>query len=134
MSLGKKQLIALNELFETGGDEAAVLKKHNIARSLWAKWLADKKFADEMAARMDAMKRQSGIIIAKYAPFAAAKLIELCSSENQETARKAALDILNLQTDQPETSKLKPEISDTAPPSITPETASKLLAVLAENK
>jgi len=130
MSLTKKQSIVLDELFESGGDETAVLKRHDISRKLWAKWLADKDFANEIAGRMDSSKRQSGIIISKYAPFAAAKLIELCGSENQETARKAALDIINLHRNQ------TPNTADDAEtpklPSLDPATASKLLAALAE--
>lgn len=130
MSLTKNQLDIIDELFESGGDESSVLQKHNISFADWQKQLAEKDFADELAARLESSKRQGQIILSKYAPYAATKLIQLCESENQETARKAALDILNLQTGQ--TSKTddaaKPQL-----PSINPETASKLLAVLAES-
>ncbi|MFA5291607.1 MAG: hypothetical protein WC496_01085 [Phycisphaerae bacterium] len=134
MSITKRQLIILDELFETGGDESAVLKRHNISRKLWAKWLAEEDFADEIAARMDALKRQSGMLISKYAPFAAAKLIELCGSENQETARKAALDIINLHRSQTQDTPDNEPPALPKLPSISPETASKLLSVLAENE
>ena len=58
MSLTKKQLEIIDDLFESGGDETAVLQKHNIPRKLWAKWLADKDFADEIADRLESAKRQ----------------------------------------------------------------------------
>ena len=132
MSLTEQQLIVLDELFETGGDETAVLKRYDISRKLWHQWLADKDFADEIAYRMNASKRQSRIILSKYSPFAASKLIELCGSENHETARKAALDIINLQKEQkadnPDDASAQPRQT------IDPATASKLLAALAENK
>jgi hypothetical protein len=130
--LTAEQLQIIDELFESGGDEAAVLQKHNITFADWQKQLADKDFADELAARMESSKRQGRIILSKYAPYAATKLIQLCESENQETARKAALDILNLQTGRPDISNLKSQISDTKLPSLDAETASKILAVLAE--
>jgi hypothetical protein len=134
MSLTKEQLQIIDELFESGGDESAVLQKHNISFRDWQQKLADKDFADEIAARMESSKRQGQIILSKYVPFAAAKLVQLCESENQETSRKAVLDILNLQTGRSEISNLKSQISDTLPemPAIDPATASKILAVLAE--
>ncbi|MCX5633416.1 MAG: hypothetical protein NTW93_07070 [Phycisphaerae bacterium] len=87
MSLTKKQLEIIDDLFESGGDETSVLQKHNIPRKVWAKWLADKDFADEIAARVEASKRQSRIILSKYLSVAAVKLVQLCNSENQETSR-----------------------------------------------
>lgn len=127
MSLTKEQLQIIDELFESGGDESTVLQKHNISFKTWQQQLADKDFADEFAARMESSKRQGQIILSKYVPFAAAKLVQLCESENQETSRKAVLDILNLQTGPKNNEPVLPEI-----PALDPATASKLLAALAE--
>jgi hypothetical protein len=132
MSLTKKQIEIIDDLFETGGDETAVLKKHNIEREDWQKWLADKDFADCVAARLEASKRQSRIILSKYLSVAAVKLVQLCDSENQETSRKACLDILGLQHDQ--LSKADTGQPAESLPSLDPATASKILAVLAENE
>ncbi|MGB8225581.1 MAG: hypothetical protein WCE45_01755, partial [Sedimentisphaerales bacterium] len=100
MSLTKKQLEIIDDLFESGGDETAILQKHSIPRKVWAKWFADKDFTDEIAARIESSKRQSRIILAKYVPFAATKLVQLCDSESQETSRKACIDIISSQTGQ----------------------------------
>lgn len=127
--LTKKQLTVIDELFETGGDESAVRQKHKIPQKLWSKWRADKDFTDEIASRMDAAKRHSQIILSKYVPFAAAKLVQLCESENQETSRKAVLDILNLQNASPVA--LAPGSVESLP-SLDPHLASKLLAALAQ--
>jgi hypothetical protein len=127
-ALTKKQLTAIDDLFEAGGDESAVRQKHKIPQKLWSKWLADKDFADEIVARMESSKRHSQIILSKYVPFAAAKLVQLCESQNQETSRKAVLDILNLQAGRKAQDTLQPEL-----PSLDPTMASKLLAALAES-
>jgi hypothetical protein len=131
MSLTKKRIEIIDDLFESGGDETAVLKKHNIERKIFQDWLADKDFADEIAARIESSKRQSRIILSKYLSVAAVKLVQLCNSENQETSRKACLDILNLQHDQ----LLKTDADQPAEslPSLDPATVSKILAALAEN-
>ena len=76
--LTKKQNSVMNDLFKGNLSEVEVLKKHKISAPLYQKWLADDElFADEFAFRIQAGKRQCELIIANYAPFAAAKLIEL---------------------------------------------------------
>ncbi len=130
MALTKKQIKVIDDLFESGGDETAVLQKHKISHKLWHKWLSAKDFSDEIAGRLESSKRQSQILLAKYIPLAAAKLVQLCDSESQETARKAALDILALQTGIKQT---VPTDSSVEPARVLdPATASKLLKVLAE--
>ena len=83
--------------------------------------------------------RQSELILARYAPLAAAKLVELTESDNQETRRKACLDIISLQDkkqneqDKKRPSKIEQNASETTDqPDLSPETASRLLAALAE--
>jgi hypothetical protein len=130
MALTEKQLKAIDDLFESGGDEAGVLQKHNISRKLWQKWLADESFSKAISERIESAKRQSQIILSKYIPLATARLVQLCDSENQETSRKAALDILSLQTGQ--LSKTDDAPTPESAPTIDPATASKILAALAE--
>jgi hypothetical protein len=135
MSLTKKQLQAIDDLFESGGDEAAVLQKHNISREDWQKWQSDKDFNDAIAARLESAKIQSRIILAKYLPVAAAKLVQLCGSDKEETARRACLDVLGMRkaiaaeanADEDEETQENPETLDAA-------TASKILAALADDK
>ena len=81
--------------------------------------------------------RQSAALIAKYTPHAAAKLVQLTGSEKVETARKACVDIISLpalldkRTARPNESQ-----SDRNRPlqQMTEQTASRLLAVLADEK
>ena len=132
MSLTKEQLEIIDDLFESGGDETATLKKHGIERKVFQDWLAEKDFAEEIAARLESSKRQSRIILSKYLSVAAVKLVQLCSSENQETSRKACLDILNLQKEHLE--QTDTDQSAESLPSLDPATASKILAVLANTQ
>jgi hypothetical protein len=131
MALTEKQVKVIEDLFESGGDEAAILQKYNISHNLWQKWLADKNFSEGIKSRFESSRRASQILLAKYIPLAAAKLVQLCDSKNQETSRKACLDILTLRAGNIETAD-----SDEAEaiPAIEPGTASKILAVLAEKK
>jgi len=130
-NLTPKQLEVIDDLFESGGDEAAVLKKHNISRSLWQQWLKDKSFSKAISDRIESAKRQSQIILSKYIPLAAARLVQLCDCKNQETSRKACLDILTLRPGGRETPDSEQQ---ELIPTIEPATASKILAVLAEKR
>jgi len=131
MALTKKQFEAISDLFETGGDESKVLEKHKIQLSVWLKWQRNKDFTDEISRRMRSLDTQGQILIVKYRPLAIAHLISLCSNENSETSRKACLDMLNLMINGLKSAESPP--SDEKLLKIKPETASKLLAVLAED-
>ena len=127
----------MEDLFGGELDEQGVLDKHKVSRNVYNKWLADGAFVDEFDRRVVSARRQSEFIIARYAPLAAAKLVQLTESESQETARKACLDIISLpqgaakKTQGPsETERASEQESQ----QLSDETASKLLAVLAEEK
>jgi hypothetical protein len=134
MALTKKQLKIIDEWFKNGGDEIEISMKYGISYKQWVKWLGNKYFSDEVAGRLELAKRRSQILLARYIPLAAAKLVQLCNSENNETSRKACLDILALETGLKQVSDtLKSEAPEPAP-TIDPATASKLLAALAETE
>jgi len=131
--LTKKQHAVIEDLFAGQIDEQEVLARHKVDRRLYDKWLADEKFVGELERRLKSAYRQSEMIIARYATFAAAKLVALTESENQETARKACLDIINYLRPNPEPRPdEQPEAEQT--PDLPPELASRLLAALAESK
>ena len=130
--LTKKQQQVIDELFECGGDESSTLAKHNISQTQFANWLESENFTSAIAARIESARRQSQILLSKYIPVATAKLIGLCTSEKEETARKACLDILSHPpTEQATTAD---ENDSKEPNPLSPQLTSKLLAVLAENK
>ena len=131
--LSKKQLAVMDDLFAGELDEQAILKKHRLTRAIYNKWQADSMFTDHFDQRIEWLNRQGQAIIAKYATLAAAKLVELTGSENQETGRKACLDIINLPRPAIKES-YQPAESQTPAQTIqlSQETASRLLAVLAK--
>jgi hypothetical protein len=129
----KKQLDVIEDLFAGELNEQQVFEKHKINKRVYDKWLTEENFAGEFDRRLKSAHRQSELIIARYATLAAAKLVQLTESENQETSRKACLDVINYlrqkaepnSDDQPEAEKL---------PDLPPELASRLLSALAAEK
>jgi len=142
--LSKKQLAVIDDLFTGELDEQMVLDKYNVSRSVFDKWLADERFIEQFNERIARGFRQSRFIIARYAPLAAAKLVQLTASDSQETARKACLDIISM--DSPGLAGASFDLAQDRPvvpvdvgsssidgqPQLSPETASKILATLAE--
>lgn len=133
--LTKRQLAVLDELFIGELDEQQVLDKYKVGRGVYYRWLADDDFAEQFDRRVAASYRQSSAVAARYATLAAARLVNLTESENQETARKACLDIISMRGKATDTGLKTADNEHPAPaPSLTPETASKILEVLAQEK
>jgi len=133
-TLTKKQLSVIDEMFAGDMDTEAVLAKYNVTRRLYNKWLGDENFRAEFTRRIDWLNLQSQVMIARYASLAAAKLVSLTDSENQETRRKACLDIISLPRLTAQKQSVSPD-SDIEPAEVLhPDTASKLLEALAQQK
>jgi len=131
--LSKRQLAVIDELFAGGLDETGVLAKHNVGTRMYRKWLADELFSDELRFRMESARRSGELIIARYTPVAAAKLVGLIDSDKAETVRKACLDILSAGGNR-ETRTTESGDADEQEFLLPPDLASKLLSVLAEYK
>jgi len=141
--LTKRQLAVIEDLFAGELDEQAILDKHKINRNVYNRWLADEHFTEQFNERIARAYRQSELIIARYAPLAAAKLVQLTESDKEETARKACLDIISRALfspqvypggSNPQTSLGAKHLDSQFPPVLPSETASRLLAALAEEK
>jgi len=132
--LSQRQLDVIEDLFAGELDEQAVLEKHRVNPRLYKKWQADDAFIEQFERRIAAAYRQSAAMIARYAPAAAAKLVQLTQCDKEETARKACLDIISMQT--PLSAPPRPKAADPdaheQPPTLSDQTASKILALLAE--
>ncbi len=136
--LTEKQLAVIEDLFAGELDEQAILDKYRLSRKLYNQWRNDDSFAKQFEKRIADAYHQSDVLIARYAPIAAAKLIQLTDSDKPETARKACLDIISMPI---LTANRKAQSADEPRPvdtrlaaSFNAETAGKLLAVLAEEK
>ena len=135
-SLSAKQLAVIEDLFE-GKKEQEILKKHNLSRKLYEKWLADETFNRRLDRCAEWENRRSEFMLARSARDAVSKLAGLTKSQQSETARKACVDLITISANRSAGSQTTPG-DNPAPssesPSLTHETASKLLAVLAKEK
>lgn len=132
--LSKRQLDVIDDLFAGELDEQAILQKHKVRAKLYNQWQAEDAFVEQFEKRIAAAHRQSAALIARYAPIAATKLVQLTQSEKVETARKACLDIISMQTSVIAPPKPQSTDPDTPehPPQLTEQTAAKILAILAQ--
>jgi len=134
-TLTKRQLDVIEDLFAGELDEQAILEKYNVSTRLYNKWQGEAAFIERFEKRIAAAHRLSAALIARYAPIAAAKLVQLTQSEKPETARKACLDIIAMQP--APAPAPKPQHPDpntpTQPKNLTPKTAAKILEILAED-
>ena len=131
--LTRRQHALLEDLFTGELDEQAVLDKHAVTHHLYEHWLADERFAAQFEQRIAHAYRQSRMILARNAPAAATKLAELAGSKKEETARKACLDIISsYQPVMAPTPPRAPSPQGSPAPDLSPESASRLLAILAD--
>jgi hypothetical protein len=135
--LSQRQLTVLDDLFNSDLDEQAILDKHKVRRSTYERWLADELFMERFKQHVNGLMRRSELLIAKYSCLAAAKLVELTTSDKAETARRACLDIISVpkitsnRSEQPDKA---PKESDKQVGQLSDATASRLLAAMAEEK
>jgi len=142
--LSKKQLAVIEDLFAGELTEQAILDKHKVRRNVYNKWLSDECFRQQFDERIAGAYRQSELILARYAPLAAAKLVELMGSDKPETVRKACLDVISLRASQAILSKTESpagmldqsasNVAEPDSPQLSEETASKILSILAEEQ
>jgi primosomal protein N'' len=139
--LTRKQLAVLDDLFSSDGsvsESAAggILEKHGVSAADYRRWHSEEAFSQEYEARLAALGRQSRLLIARYASYAAAKLIALTESENQETARKACLDIIDRIQNTEHRIQNNEELTEGGceGASLTPELAEKILESLADRE
>ena len=148
--LNGRQLALIGDLFGGKLGEQEALKKHHVSRKMFNKWLTDPAFSEQFDRRIAGLHRQNALQIARNASEAMEEMMKLIKGregntqgnatkgEKGETARKACLDVIKMYlsprlTGQPRTTNKKA----TPPPEplkLSPQTASKLLAVLAEEK
>ena len=142
--LKTKQLAVIDDIFEGRMEESDILKKHNISRKLYDKWLADEDFNNHLDRRMVWEYRRCEFMLARYARVAASNLVQLTDADPKqpEPARKACIDIItmraNLVAGNSSSGSAAVPVDNpkllSESPNLTPETADKILAVLAEEK
>jgi hypothetical protein len=134
--LTKKQLAVIEDLFNEKLSETEILKKNNISRFLYNKWLADRNFIREFDNRIMVKHMRNNANITRSVSNAIKNLEEMAGKNEGETARKACLDIIALEKDissnrQPEQNEDKPNENEDQ---LSDEAAGRFLAALAEEK
>jgi hypothetical protein len=133
--LSSKQLAVIEELFSGKLDEQEILNKYNVGRKLYNEWLADEAFTECLDHRIASSYRLSAAQIARSVPKAATALLELAESGKGDVARKACLDIISMSMfankDMQQSARSQDKV-DSPAPELSEQTASRLLAALAE--
>ena len=126
LKLTKRQVEVLDALFFEGTTEESVLEEHNVSLNVCRKWLGDKSFMEAFEFRMQSAHRQGQLVVAKYASFAALKLVDLMNTGKGETARKACLDLMAMPMSKLQTKSKKSEDFKSVPITLNSELAGKL--------
>jgi hypothetical protein len=127
-----RQLLAIDELFASGGDKNAVLQKFSISPEKWKRWRTQQPFNRALEAKMKTLNQNGQMLLLQHSSWASARLLELCNSEKEEVSRKACLNVLQLNSETIE--KIPPQQDDAedTKTNLTDEQAAKLLAVMAD--
>ena len=135
-TLTKRQLSVIKDLFAGEMEEQEVLDKHNVKPHHYEQWLADERFVECFERRIARAYRESRAILARFAPVAALKLVNLTGSKKEEIARKACLDIISLHasggTKTPQDTAAPAREEAPAANGLSPQALSRLLAALAK--
>jgi hypothetical protein len=132
--LGRSQLAVIDDLLH-GLSERETLRKNHISPYRYRKWRKNALFNREFADRKESLHTQRRYILISSLPQAARRLAELINCEKDEVARKACLDIINFQradAEQEKAEEAERAKCESHQPKISPEKASRMLAILAE--
>jgi len=129
--LTKRQRAVIEDLFADHANEREVLDKHNVSPALFNQWLGDEQFCECFERRIARAYRQARLTLARHAPQAAQRLIELTRCRKEDLARRACLDIITPPADARPKETPPPAAANDPTAELPPETATRLLAALA---
>jgi hypothetical protein len=92
--LSPKKWAVLEDLFYSALDENAVLKKHNVSRTTYERWLRQKLFSRQFQEYTASLARRTALAVAKAETEVAVRLVELTRCQKEESARKACQQVL----------------------------------------
>jgi hypothetical protein len=75
-----------------------VLETTKISPGLYRNWLRSKEWQEAFAERIEGCRRQAQLVLSNFLVTATAKLVTLTQSDNEETSRKACIDILEMKS------------------------------------
>lgn len=81
-----------------GQTASEICRKMGVKPGNLKRWMKTDIFRAELAGRIEASRQMGNVLLTRCMPEAAVKLAGLMEAENPETARKACVDVLKLQT------------------------------------
>ena len=93
--LSKRQKEVARALYEGRHSEAELAERFQLGRNTLAQWLEQPDFQQELQRLCQSSLRETRFIITRYGPIAALRLAELLGAEKDDTARRAALDMVD---------------------------------------
>lgn len=130
--LSGRQLAVLDDLFGSDVDMSQVLRKHGIRAATFNRWRNEQLFAAAYRERLSNCRFGSELFMVRCVPLAATKLVELMDSENQEVARKACLNIMELTQEESQEKSEEKRVEDKEAAGLSEQEARVLLGSLAE--
>ncbi|UCC98662.1 MAG: hypothetical protein JSW66_01960 [Phycisphaerales bacterium] len=128
-----RQRSVLEELFSSEQNEQEILDKYKVSRKLFNKWMSEPAFSEQLDRHSAAAHRRSALHLARHAPKAANKLVQLSQQDKGETARKACLDIISMRpSGNGATTSSSQDAREHS--QLPAETAGRILASLTEEK
>jgi hypothetical protein len=94
--LTEKKWAVLQDLFYSELDEIAVLKKHDVNRTTYERWLRQKLFSRQFRQYSASLARRTALAVAKAETEVAVRLVEITRSQKEESARKACQQVLSI--------------------------------------
>ncbi len=125
VKINKRQKDFLVEILDKRIPVDTAMERLDIGAALLCQWFSSPAFLDELAKRIEFITKRSDMLISQHRLTAVERLVLLTNCDKEETARKACLDIIEL------TDNDKNNEKDADLPPISPETAAKLLEILA---
>ena len=93
--LTKKQRRVAEAIYQGRLTDEQIVEQCRVSGKQLRRWLQDAEFAGELDRLADESVRQVRFTISRYGPIAALKLAALLSSEKDDTARRASLDVID---------------------------------------
>ncbi len=93
MDVEIKKLVA-GEVFRGGMSEDEIIETYGVGRGELRSFLKSKAFKKEIGLLCRQAVRDTRFTLTRFAPLAAAKLVELMDSDKPDVVRRAALDLI----------------------------------------
>lgn len=92
--LSKKQKEVVREMYEQQLSEREVLERFGLSNKVFQRWLNSEEFTDELERLCANSARETRLILSRFGPVAAVRLVELMQSEKDDVARRASLELI----------------------------------------